>query len=253
MHNFKCGWIKDPHDPNDKKASAHLTLPDDLPETLDIEHLLPPVFNQGEIGSCVWNADVAVLMAAMKKQGVEPKTLSRLFGYWVTRRFEGNNKDEGCVIRNSFKVAKHIGTCEESFWPYAPAKVFECPPFGAFMDARKHQALRYFRVDWSRVEEVQGVLALNFPIVFGTRLYSSFNDVGANGIVSVPDEKSERVIGGHAMVLCGYKRIDGQLYFKVRNSWGSEWGDNGCCWIPESVVTSPSLSDDYWAVELVEV
>ena len=36
--------------------------------------------------------------------------------------------------------------------------------------------------------------------------------------------------GGHAMCLVGYDLY--KSYFLAKNSFGSEWGDNGYCWIP---------------------
>ncbi len=36
---------------------------------------------------------------------------------------------------------------------------------------------------------------------------------------------------GHAVVLIGYKTIEGRKYFEIRNSWGSAWGDSGYGWI----------------------
>ncbi|MEJ0106451.1 MAG: C1 family peptidase [Bacteroidota bacterium] len=35
--------------------------------------------------------------------------------------------------------------------------------------------------------------------------------------------------GGHAMVVIGYN--DTKNAFKVMNSWGTKWGDNGFAWI----------------------
>lgn len=32
---------------------------------------------------------------------------------------------------------------------------------------------------------------------------------------------------GHAVLLVGYKKIDGKGYFEIRNSWGPQWGDHG--------------------------
>lgn len=36
---------------------------------------------------------------------------------------------------------------------------------------------------------------------------------------------------GHAVLLVGYKTIDGKKYFEVRNSWGTTWAEGGYGWI----------------------
>jgi len=33
--------------------------------------------------------------------------------------------------------------------------------------------------------------------------------------------------GGHAVILVGYRTINGRLYFTIRNSWGAGWADGG--------------------------
>ena len=55
----KFGWKKDKFDPRDIKFNyqEHLSLlPIQLPESVDLSLKLGPVFNQGDLGSCVANS-----------------------------------------------------------------------------------------------------------------------------------------------------------------------------------------------------
>lgn len=69
------------------------------------------------------------------------------------------------------------------------------------------------------------------PVVFGGDITSSFRSPGAGGRIS----SSGSVVGGHAMVVVGFKADStygggGQMLFK--NSWGSKWGDLGYAHVP---------------------
>jgi len=93
-----------------------------------------------------------------------------------------------------------------------------------------------------------------YPIVFGINVYDSFesDDVSKTGIVPLPDKDKEKCLGGHAILIVGFKEIDNKNYFIVRNSWGTEWGDNGYCYMPFEYVLNEKLAEDFWSIKLVE-
>jgi hypothetical protein len=43
---------------------------------------------------------------------------------------------------------------------------------------------------------------------------------------------------GHAVVLAGYRTVNGRKQFLIHNSWGESWGDRGYAWISEDMVRS---------------
>jgi len=54
-------------------------------------------------------------------------------------------------------------------------------------------------------------------VVFGFNVYSSFYNINRTGIMTDPNNKRERLLGGHAVCIVGYRDIDSR--FIVRNSW----------------------------------
>lgn len=70
--------------------------------------------------------------------------------------------------------------------------------------------------------------------------------ITATGQLPIP-QPEDVVIGGHAIVLYGWVMIANQLYFRFRNSWGSQWGTNGNGLIPADY---PHLFADVWAVSI---
>jgi hypothetical protein len=96
----------------------------------------------------------------------------------------------------------------------------------------------------------KNALASGYPIFFGARLYSAFMDPTINGskakfFVPMP-AASEASAGGHAMVIVGWGNFNSALpaknYFKVLNSWGPDWADNGFCYFPEEYIMANTVS-----------
>ncbi|HJU35857.1 MAG TPA: hypothetical protein VJ716_00370 [Gaiellaceae bacterium] len=42
------------------------------------------------------------------------------------------------------------------------------------------------------------------------------------------------------------------LKHQAVNSWGPDWADGGCFWLPAGYVTSRTLARDFWVIEQVE-
>jgi C1A family cysteine protease len=93
-------------------------------------------------------------------------------------------------------------------------------------------------------------LAMGYPFVFGFSVYTAFesDEVAKTGVVYLP-AKSEKLLGGHAVVCVGYDDVTQR--FIVRNSWGASWGQAGYFTIPYSYLTNAKLSSDFWQIDLI--
>ena len=224
-----------------------------LPPKVSLRAQMPPVFDQGQLGSCTANSIGAILeFNELKQKEKDAATPSRLFIYYNERAMEGTvGEDSGAEIRDGIKSVAQLGAPPETLWPYDITKFAKKPPTTVYTEARKHQAVRYSRVVQDAMA-VQNVLATGYPISFGFTVYSSFEtNVGKDGIVPMP-QPQEKTLGGHAVVAIGYKTISGQLYFECRNSWGPAWADHGYFWMPSAYLTSSSLAQDFWVIQQVE-
>jgi C1A family cysteine protease len=247
----RFGWRKDSPDMRDFLLAVEPAKA--LPSSASLRKQMPPVYDQGQLGSCTANSIGAILeFNEMNQKETDAATPSRLFIYYNERAMEGTiPQDSGAEIRDGIKSVAQLGAPPETLWPYDISRFARKPPAKAYKEALKHEAVRYARVPQTTIS-IQNVLASGYPISFGFTVYESFeSDVGSNGIVPMP-QANEKTLGGHAVVAIGYKTITGQLYFECRNSWGVGWADSGYFWMPASYVTSSSLASDFWVIEQVE-
>lgn len=73
------------------------------------------------------------------------------------------------------------------------------------------------------------------PVKISITMYESFYETGSDGIVPL---KSGKFIGGHGMVVLGWKRDDSAPFgfrLKFLNSYSEEWGENGYGYIADCV------------------
>jgi len=257
----RYGWIRDLPDQRDHLYAAPPAALLALPAHTDLRPTCPPVYDQGQIGSCTANAIAGAHEFDQMQQhlgGLSPFTPSRLFIYYNERVTEGTvNSDSGAQIRDGIKSIASLGVCrEDPTWPYdgdpfPPNNLLtQKPSASAYSEALKYVAVRYQRVG-QVLNQMKGCLASGYPFVFGFTVYDSFETdvVAKTGVVPMP-AAGEQVLGGHAVLAVGYD--DGQQRFIVRNSWGINWGMSGYCTMPYLYLSSASLASDFWTIRVVK-
>ncbi len=237
---------KDEHDPNDTHYDVHQNVdPANLPGFVDLREWLTPVEDQGELGSCTANAIAGAYEYLEKRTTGREGEVSRLFVYFQERKLEGNeNKDSGATLRNGMKVLQKLGACSERTWPYDIHSFANEPHQDAYSEAEQHLIDEYRRVPVD-AHAMKTCLAEGYPFVFGMRIYKAFEDDGQHGRISLP-RAGEKDMGSHAMLACGYS--DKDEVFVVRNSWGTDWGDKGYCYVPYDYLADSEQTDDCWTV-----
>jgi C1A family cysteine protease len=210
---------------------------------------MPPIMYQGDLGSCVAHTAISALRWHVIRSGGNDRQLSRLGLYFFTRMIEGTiNDDAGCEARNCIKAIRKYGAGDESLWPYVEKRFKMAPPKTLIDTGQLWNSLTYERVPVTGIS-VKSALATGFPVMIGLTLFESFESeaVEKSGVVPMPNIELENPVGGHEMLCVGYGQKKG--YFTVANSWSTEWGDKGYCYIPERYVGSANLGADYWIIK----
>ena len=229
----------------------------ELPKTVDLRSLCPPVYDQGDLGSCTANAGCAANSMRLARPDL---MFSRLYLYYKERQLEGDIQDDGgAQISDIGKVLQEFGVCLEKEDPYDVGTFTATPTAEDDAEAAQYKISSYKSL--SDIDHIKAYLATNKkPVLMGMDVYESFESdaVAATGKVPMPS-RSEQCLGGHAVLIVGY--IDGpaassffdRLFkkpsgcFIVRNSWGESWGDKGYFYLPYEYVLE-KLAFDFWTI-----
>jgi C1A family cysteine protease len=216
--------------PYNSKDYTYSQAPYKWQESVDLREWDSAVESQYELGSCVGNAIANAYEHMLQRH--QPRNfveLSRLFIYY-NARLKTNEElvDAGTTVKAGLQGLKTYGVCKESLWPYNIEMFDDRPSNEAYTDAASRKITSYTRLFTN--SNTIDALRYGNPVVFGLEIFDRFMDLTLdNAVVSSP-KNAEKSVGGHAMCLVGYDLRT--KMFLAKNSFGTDWGNNGYCWIP---------------------
>ncbi len=250
------GYSRSPARADTKRFDVSL---DRLPPKVDLRERMTPVEDQSSTNSCAANATAGAYEYLMKQHlGDDSYDVSRMFIYYNARaaliEAEGGElEDQGTTILSCMSALEQNGACSEGAWPFVEAQVNEAPDDASYEEARQFLIEGFEQVP-TDAAAWKTALAAGYPIIFGLKLFDSFDKQKAKGVVPppTPKEAGRESHGGHAMLCVGYS--DADEVFIVRNSWGPGWGDGGYCYVPYRYMMNPDYNfDDSWVIKKVDV
>jgi C1A family cysteine protease len=249
------------------KANVNLTLP----TKVNYKDYCK-IMDQGSLGSCTANSLVQgrfsrqamaiqesnplLSVDAAKKQAMMG---SRLWLYYEERVLEGTvNQDGGASLYSGMQVMHTKGLASEGDWPYIITKYKQKPSDRSYknalpyIDTAELSALYINSRSPDVIDQMKMALSQKYMLSVGIMLYTSFQSatVQSTGKVSLPDLKKEKFIGGHAVLVVGYK--ENKKEFKLANSWGEGWGKRGFFTLPyEYFNPNNELVSEIWKVDAI--
>lgn len=246
------------------KAGATKSGKATIPTTVSLENWFSPIEDQGDLGSCTANAGVGLVEYFERRATGKHIDASRLFLYKATRNLMKEKGDTGAFLRTTMGALVLFGVPPEEYWPYKVTSFDKEPTAFCYAFAQNYQSLSYYRLDPpgtpanQLLTRIKTNLASGLPSMFGFTVYNSISQAGNNdGKIPFPT-KGEKIEGGHAIVAAGYDDtmkiknanpggIETTGALLIRNSWSTDWGQNGYGWLPYEYVLQ-GLADDWWSL-----
>jgi hypothetical protein len=239
---FGTGHIEDTFDPRDWDADHLVGTVLERPN-LDLRDTDPPIWHQGNLGTCVMQSLLGAIWNRAKRVGIVLPQPSVLGGYAPARwRDDGKLVDLGCRPRTAVETLRKQGIVPEYRWPYDESKVNVMPPWDVFQHGADAVVAGFFRIyghGEDRLKLVRKALTAGYPVSFAQPVEQQFEDY-SGGILG---EHQLPFLGGHMTTVVGYDAsTDAYL---CRNSWGVDWGIGGYYWASAARLGSQFCTDFY--------
>lgn len=234
------------------EATAPLVESGKLPSSVDLSNDFPPPGNQGYQNSCIgWAVAYGMKTYQEKKDQkweivqtgsiVRDKVFSPSYVY---NQINGG-RDMGGELIDAFNILQKKGCVTMASFPYDEDNYRTQPERSLNTEASK------FKIAWSKKinpensNTIKSYLAEGIPVIIGLTIDDDFMNLeGPTTITRMGNNGGL----GHAMVVIGYD--DDKDCYRLLNSWGKQWRDNGYCWMTYDVFKK--TVDEAWVTKDME-
>jgi len=206
---------------------------------VDLRKYCTPIGDQGQTGRCsafAWTHAVEMSRNILQQ---EPARLSPNYTMLEFQQMQGDAQDyhyaysggDGTVSGpDPGRVMVQSGTCRQELWPDDREE-----PVAE--DSQLESDAGSYRLEAAplpiAIEDVRKVLSAGCPVHVSMNTGTAFSDVGRDGVFNAAEAPWGRH-GRHAMLITGYTGN----FFILKNSWGTDWGDQGYCYVPKNVLAA---------------
>jgi len=208
-------------------------------DAVDLRKYATPVGDQGQTGRCSAFAWTHAAEMSRNILNEESPRLSPNFTMLEFQRMQGDARDyeyayeggDGTVSGpDPGQVLVQYGTCRQELWP-------DDRPNPLSREEQLEADAQRYKLEAAplpiAIDDVKKVLSGGCPVHVSMNTGSSFSNVGRDGVFNAAEAASGRH-GRHAMLIVGYVGN----FFTLKNSWGTDWGDQGFCYIPKNVLAA---------------
>lgn len=213
---------------------------------VDLTPKFPPIGDQGSYGTCVawavgYNLKTALNAIDNQWTAAQLSSTSNITSpkdlFWSIPTDQKGSDCNGTQFESAMDALISRGGASLATAPYVDmGDCSQSPPGSWASDAADNKLVNYRKIaDQSNpasmtVQNFKAYLAEGRPIAIGARLGDRFMKWNSDAVIDYDTYLNPGMQHAyHAMVLAGYD--DNKSAFKVVNSWGTGWGNNGYIWV----------------------
>lgn len=221
---FSLGALFSKPDVRDYVATTKM---EEFPDEFELK--LPKVKNQGAVGSCVAHALSTVVEYFNQKESGKYTQMST--GYIYGNRRMTLHKGSGMYTKDAVKTVTKYGDVPNKLFPINVEVPKAIEQFEAKVEDIESEGYFFKFHEYFKLKDKTAIktsIMENGPAIMSMMWFDDIKVV--NGVMQTECVKSKKT-GGHCMVIYGWDENG----WKVRNSWGRNWGDKGNVVIPYDV------------------
>jgi hypothetical protein len=203
-----------------------LSLGTALPQSYFLE--MPPVGNQGKTGTCTSWATAYGGMGFLKNKqnGLNYSSNKNLYSPSFVYNQISSNCQRGSTYPENFEILMNQGVCSLAEMPFNENSCGTKPNSSQVNAAIQNKIVKWEQVRYDDIKNIKTILTTGKPVFIMAQIDQSFDELTSPFILNSIGGQNR---GLHSMVISGYDDAKGA--FKIQNSWGRQWGDNGSLWI----------------------
>jgi len=233
--------------------------PNNLPSFVNNSLYLPPIGNQGQVGSCnAWASTYYVwtYMINWFRSNPHPSTGDVIMNPSFTYNLINDGTDSGSIPGDAMALISTVGAVAWNDFPVNtndPNNVNEWPVEWQWKKAMLNRGVEdmynslwggprttgiVYIIDltnFTQFQYLKGLLAAGYIAETAIYVYNEFMDFDSNNNIYALNQQHSGNPGGHAVTIVGYDdnkpTPDGYGALLMVNSWGTTWGDHGYWWL----------------------
>lgn len=246
---LNLGWVgNEEEDLANIEDDLNFGTSDALPSSVDLTNYFPPIGDQGQYGTCVaWATGYnhfSVLNARANgyttsdMQYDNTKIFSPKYLFWAIPSAQKGEDCGGTGFEPAYDVMLSQGIATMDKVPYESLGDCSGSVSSWSSNAASFKIESYREIEMDK-QTIKSYLASGRAVSFGAKLGDNFMSANSDAVHSSDTYGYTGQHAYHAMTLSGYDDTKGPNgAFRVVNSWGKSWGDNGNIWVDQNFFVS---------------